>query len=86
VGLDLFGRDRSEPPPSVLVFETTDAPSAHVVAGLLEAAGIAYLVRGTGDSVHGVGPAPFWRVFVRPADHDHAQAVLDAEIGRGEEG
>jgi hypothetical protein len=42
-------------------------------------------VRGTQDTAHfGIGPANFWRVFVRASDERVAQEILDAEIGREE--
>jgi len=45
------------------------------------------LVRGTDDSAQfGIGPANFWRVFVRASDEQMAQEMLDAEIGREEDG
>ncbi len=54
-----------------------------VVVSLLEAYGVSCLVRGTHDTVHfGIGPANFWRVFVRASDGQRAQEILDAEIGR----
>lgn len=82
VGLDLTGSDVRERP-TVLVFETWDRPSADVVVSLLEAHGVPCLVRGTQDSMHlGLGPASFWRVFVRASDGRTAQEILDAEIGR----
>ena len=66
-----------------LIFETRDRPSADMVISLLEAHGVTCLVRGTLDTTHfGIGPASFWRVFVRALDEQHAQKVLDAEIGR----
>jgi len=68
---------------SVLVFETWDRPSVDVVVSLLEAHGVTCMVRGTHDTVHvGVGPANFWRIFVRPSEVSLAQDILDAEIGR----
>lgn len=33
----------------------------------------------------GIGPANFWRVFVRAADEGRAQEILDVEIGREED-
>jgi hypothetical protein len=30
----------------------------------------------------GIGPANFWRVFVRASDEQNAQEILDAEIDR----
>lgn len=71
--------------PAVLVFETWDRPSSDIVVSLLEAHGVPCLVRGTGESAHpGIGPASFWRVFVRASDEQLAQEILDAEIGREE--
>lgn len=56
-----------------------------MVVSLLEAHGVSCLVRGTHDTTHfGIGPANFWRVFVRASDERHAQEILDAEIGREE--
>jgi hypothetical protein len=82
VGLDLTGADLRERP-ATLVFETWDRPSVDVVVSLLEAHGVPCLVRGTHDAIHfGIGPANFWRVFVRPSDERTAQEILDAEIGR----
>ncbi|MBI2162844.1 MAG: DUF2007 domain-containing protein [candidate division NC10 bacterium] len=82
VGLELTGsavRQR----PTALIFETWDRPSVDVVVSLLEAHGVSCLVRGTGDTIHfGIGPASFWRVFVRPSDERFAQEILDAEIGQ----
>jgi hypothetical protein len=85
VGLDLEGAAGDERP-AVLVFESWDRPSVDVVVSLLEAHGVPCLVRGTQDSTHfGIGPANFWRVFVRAADEPRAQDILDAEIGREEQ-
>ena len=82
VGLDLAGAGSGERP-ARLIFETWDRPSVDVVVSLLEAHGVPCLVRGTHDSTHfGIGPANFWRVFVRAADEPRAQDILDAEIGR----
>lgn len=82
VGLDLSGGEVREPP-MALIFETWDRPSVDMVVSLLEAHGVTCLVRGTHDTTHfGIGPASFWRVFVRPLDERRAQEVLDAEIGR----
>jgi hypothetical protein len=84
VGLDLSA-ERPAERPSVLVFETWDRPSLDIVVSLLEAHGVTCLVRGTHDRVHfGLGPANFWRVFVRASDEGRAQEILDAEIGREE--
>jgi hypothetical protein len=33
----------------------------------------------------GIGPANFWRVFVRATDEERAQEILDAGIGREED-
>jgi hypothetical protein len=82
VGLDLSGA-QAEERPATLIFETWDRPSAGIVTALLEAHGVACLVRGTQDTIHfGIGPANFWRVFVRAVDEPRAQEILDAEIGR----
>lgn len=84
VALDLAGRGATERP-AALVFESWDRPSVDVVVALLEAHGVPCLVRGTQDATHfGIGPANFWRVFVRAADEPMAQEILDAEIGREE--
>jgi hypothetical protein len=84
VGLDLVGVSDEERP-AILIFETWDRASVDVVVSLLEAHGVSCLVRGTHDSTHfGIGPANFWRVFVRKADESRAQDILDAEIGREE--
>jgi hypothetical protein len=73
--------------PDVLVFETFDRPSADTVVGLLESNGVTCLLRGTPDTTHfGIGPQSYWRVYVRPADHTRSQEILDAEIGREDEG
>jgi hypothetical protein len=70
-----------------VVFETADRPSADIVAGLLTAHGVPCTIRGTGDPVHmGMGRTGLWRVFVASADDPTAQEILDAEIGREEEG
>ncbi len=83
-GLDLAGNARQEQP-STLIFETWDRPSVDIVVSLLEAQGISCLVRGTGDTtLFGIGPASFWRVFVRASEEPIAQEILDAEIGREE--
>lgn len=75
-----------EGPPTILIFETWDRPSADIVVGLLESNGVPCLVRGTADTTHfGIGPPGFWRVYVRAADQTRAQQILDAEIGREEE-
>ncbi len=72
--------------PSTLVFETWDRPSVDVIISLLEAHGVPCLVRGSHDRIHfGIGPASFWRVFVRAADEGRAQEILDGEIGREED-
>jgi hypothetical protein len=85
VGLDLVG-STDEERPAILIFETWDRPSVDVVVSLLEAHGVSCLVRGTHDSTHfGIGPANFWRVFVRATDESRAQDILDAEIGREEQ-
>ena len=82
VGLEFAGvqrEDRCTAP----VFESWDRPSVDVVVSLLEAHGVPCLVRGTHDIVHfGIGPANFWRVFVRASDEALVQEILDAEIGR----
>jgi hypothetical protein len=85
VGLDLAGGGSGERP-TTLIFEAWGRPSVDVVVSLLEAHGVPCLVRGTHDSTHfGIGPANFWRVFVRAADEPRAQDILDAEIGREDE-
>jgi putative signal transducing protein len=85
VALELPGSE-SETPPTILVFETWDRPSADIVVGLLESNAVPCLVRGTGDTTHfGIGPQSFWRVYVRASDEAQAQEILDAEIGREEE-
>jgi hypothetical protein len=85
VGLDLLGASAEERP-TALIFETWDRPSADVIVSLLEAHGVPCLVRGTQDASHfGIGPAGFWRVFVRATDEGRAQEILDAEIGREEQ-
>lgn len=72
---------------TALIFETWDRPSLDVIVSLLEAHGVPCLVRGTDDSAQfGIGPANFWRVFVRASDEQMAQEMLDAEIGREEDG
>lgn len=82
VGLELPGGETREKP-AALIFETWDRPSVDVVVSLLEAHGLPCLVRGTDDTMHfGIGPANFWRVFVRASDEQVAQEILDAEIGR----
>jgi len=74
-------RDR----PELLIFETWDRASVDVVVSLLAEHGVPCLVRGTNDTVHfGIGPASFWRLFVRASDEEAAQEILDAEIGREE--
>lgn len=84
VGLELAGPEIRERP-TALVFETWDRPSVDIVVSLLEAHGVPCLVRGTHDTIHfGIGPANFWRVFVRASDEQRAQEILDAEIGREE--
>jgi hypothetical protein len=84
VALDLTGGDVQERP-AALIFESWDRPSVDVVVSLLEAHGVRCLVRGTNDTAHfGIGPANFWRIFVRPSDEPLAQEILDAEIGREE--
>jgi hypothetical protein len=84
VGLDLTGGETRERP-AALIFETWDRASVDVVVSLLEAYGVPCLVRGTSDTAHfGIGPANFWRVFVRASDERAAQEILDAEIGREE--
>ncbi len=84
VSLELTGRERPQPH-TVLIFETWDRPSADVVVALLEVHGVTCLVRGTHDTIHfGLGPANFWRVFVRASEEGRAQEILDAEIGREE--
>jgi len=86
VGLDL-NTDEAREAPVALVFETWDRPSVDMVVSLLEAHGVSCLVRGTHDTTHfGIGPANFWRVFVRASDEQQAQEILDAEIGREDEG
>ncbi len=83
VGLDLTGGEIREQRPTVLIFETWDRPSVDIVVSLLEAHGVPCLVRGSHDTMHfGIGPASFWRVFVRASDERVAQEILDAEIGR----
>jgi hypothetical protein len=82
VGLELAANQPRERP-AILIFETWDRPSVDVVVSLLEAHGVTCLVRGTQDTAHfGIGPANFWRVFVRSEDEQVAQEILDAEIGR----
>lgn len=82
VGLQLPG-DETRERPATLIFETCDRPSVDIVVSLLEARGVPCLVRGTGDTtLFGIGPANFWRVFVRASDEHEAQEILDAEIGR----
>ena len=82
VGLDLSGGEVREPP-MALIFETRDRPSVDMVVSLLKAHGVTCLVRGIHDTMHfGIGPANFWRVFVRASDEQSAQEILDAEIGR----
>jgi hypothetical protein len=82
--LDLAG-GASRERPSALIFETWDRPSVDVVVSLLEAYGVPCMIRGTHDTSHfGIGPANFWRVFVRATDEERAQEILDAEIGRQE--
>ncbi len=84
VSLELTGGE-SRQRPTVLIFDTWDRPSADVVVALLEAHGVTCLVRGAHDTIHfGIGPASFWRVFVRASDEGLAQEILDAEIGREE--
>ena len=86
VGLDLAGNETRERP-AALIFETWDRLSVDVIVSLLEAQGVPCLVRGTDDTAHfGIGPASFWRVFVRASDERVAQEILDAEIGREEGG
>jgi hypothetical protein len=83
--LDLAGGGSGERP-TRLIFETWDRPSVDIVVSLLEAHNVPCLVRGTHDSTHfGIGPANFWRVFVRAADEPRAQDILDGEIGRDEQ-
>ena len=82
VSLELPGGETRESSPAQ-IFETWDRPSVDVVISLLEAHGVPCLVRGTHDTAHlGIGPANFWRVFVRASDERLAQEILDAEIGR----
>ncbi len=84
VALDLTGGDERARS-TALIFETWDRLSVDVVVSLLEAHGVPCLVRGTHDTAHfGIGPANFWRVFVRAADEPRAQEILNAEIGREE--
>ena len=69
------------------VFETADRPSADIVAGLLTAHGVPCTIRGTDNLSHmGMGRTGLWRVFVASAEEPAAQEILDAEIGREEEG
>ena len=85
VGLELTGGETRERH-TILMFETWDRPSADIVVSLLEAHGVTCLARGTHDTIHlGIGPANFWRVFVRASDGPRAQEILDAEIGREED-
>ncbi len=71
--------------PGVLIFETWDRPSVDTVTGLLEARGIACLVRGTAERrAFALGPQEFWRIYVRAGDEARAQQILDEEIGREE--
>ncbi len=80
------GPVRVPEPPATVVFESWDRASVDIVVSLLGAHGLGCLVRGTaGDQPFGVGPAGFWRVFVRASDEFRAQEILDAEIGRDEE-
>ena len=82
IALELTGGENQERS-TVLVFETWDRTSADVVVSLLEAHGVDCMVRGTHDTIHvGLGPANFWRIFVRPSEETLAQDILDAEIGR----
>jgi hypothetical protein len=82
VGLELADSPAQEGP-TVLIFETWDHSSADIVVSLLEAHGVRCLVRGTHDMTHfGIGPAGFWRVYVRASEQQRAQEILDAEIGR----
>ncbi len=82
VGLEWRGGENREQC-TALVFESWDRPSVDVIVSLFEAHGVSCLVRGTQDSVHfGLGPANFWRVFVRASDERFVQELLDAEIGR----
>jgi len=83
------GLERSVLPPlrecTAVIFETWDRPSLDIVVSILQAQGIPSLVRGTADRWPFAGPrGGFWRVAVRPEDEPRAQAILDAEIGRGD--
>ena len=82
VGLESTGGESQERC-TALVFETWDRPSMDVIVSLLEAHGVPCLVRGTHGIGHfGIGPANFWRGFVRASDEALVQEILDAEIGR----
>ena len=75
MALDLFADPTPDPPP-VPVFETSDRPSVDIVAGLLEANGIATWVLGHEDPIHfGIGPSGFWRVCVRPEDEARGRRI-----------
>ena len=83
VGLDLTGTGlprASEVP----VFETGDGTSAEIVVSLLSAHEVPCTLRKSGEAAHfGLGRTGWWRVLVQAADETRAQAILDAEIGRG---
>ena len=84
VGLDLTGTGLP-PAPEVPVFETGDGTSAEIVASLLSAYEVPCTLRTSGDAAYfGLGRPGWWRVLVQAADEARAQAILDAEIGRGE--
>jgi hypothetical protein len=72
--------------PTTPVFESWDNASVDIVVSLLKAHGVSCLVRGSpGSGLFRIGPASFWRVFVRPSEEPRAQEILDTELGREEE-
>ena len=84
VGLDSIGTGL-RPAREALIFETGDQMSAEIVASLLSAHEVPCTLRGSGDAAHfGLARAGWWRVLVPADDEARAQAILDAEIGRGE--
>lgn len=83
VGLERPARPAS-PECTAVIFETWDRPSLETVVSILQEHGIPSVVRGTADRWPFAGPrGGFWRIAVRPQDEPQAQAILDAEIGRG---